>query len=104
MNFVYKKFDAGFSVAGLFFRFSRNFYVNLTKFVESKLYNIGFRGVFLGWIICFLIDRNIYVGVDNYWSKRYQIEHGVPQGSVHRSLLFLFSLNKTMFKNVMKLH
>lgn len=79
-----KWLDNGLYVAEIFFDLSREFDSLSFSFLMDKLYNVGFRRIFSEWLLySFLKERSIAVRVeDNSWSSRFNMNVGVPQGSV----------------------
>lgn len=90
VNFIYKKLVGGLFVAGFFFDLSSVFEVLSSEFIESKLYNVGFRGIFLEWVTSFITNRNMTVRVGAASSPTCKINLGVSQVSVLGPLLFFF--------------
>ena len=59
----------------------------------SKLEYYGVRGIANNWFQFFLTNRKQFTSVNDYNSTYQQIIHGVPEGSVLGSLLFIFFTN-----------
>ena len=53
----------------------------------------GKNGVALNWFKDYLSERQQFVNYNGYLSSFRQVKCGVPQGSVHGSLLFLIYVN-----------
>ncbi|KAK9883801.1 hypothetical protein WA026_001995 [Henosepilachna vigintioctopunctata] len=88
LEFIYLSLDSGLHVAGMFFNQSRAFDCLQFPFIQSKMYSIGFRGVFLDWISSFLSLRHLFGENKNHRSENYPLSMGVPQGSALGHLIF----------------
>jgi retron-type reverse transcriptase len=53
-------------------------------------YRFGFDGQFFDWIESYLCNHTQEGTVNGEFSSEIVIEHGVPQGSILHSLLFIF--------------
>ena len=53
----------------------------------------GIRGVANKWFKSYLTERSQYVSIEGYLSDIKLLQHGIPQGSVLGSLLFLIYIN-----------
>ena len=64
----------------------------------QELYDLGLRGNLPNFIKNFLSNRTIQVKIEAYISSKFNLENGLPQGSIISVALFLIAINK-MFKN-----
>jgi len=67
-------------------------FVNHTILLK-KLYHYGFRGPAYNFLQSYLSKRAICTKTENQVSKLYEVEYGVPQGSVLGPFLFSLYLN-----------
>ena len=61
--------------------------------VILKLQLLGVQGKIVRWIDDFLTNRSIQVKVNGILSEEYDVENGVPQGSVISPILFNISVS-----------
>lgn len=99
MSQVYGKLDDGQYVAGIFFDLSRAFDCLNIDFVLDKLYVVGIRGHALALMRSYLTERKCCVRVDGNMSQYFEVDTGVPQGSVLGPLIFLIYVND-LYENV----
>ena len=65
----------------------------ITKLYYKKMHFYGFRGIVYNWFENYLTGRRQYVEIEESRSNIYQIECGVPQGSILGPLLYLIYVN-----------
>ena len=80
-------------VIGIFLDFSKVFGTVNHSILIEKLYHFGIRGNALEWYRSYWSDRSQYVSYNGVRSSTKSITCGVPQGSIHGTLLFLIYIN-----------
>ena len=90
---IRKAIDNGEITRGVFLDLQKTFDTVDHEILLSKSEHYGIRGVPLKWFKSFLTQRHQYVSIENSVSETLTNNHGVPQGSVLRPLLFLIYIN-----------
>ena len=96
--------DAGNVACGIFIDLQKAFDTVNHEILLKKLEHYGFRGIIIDWFRSYLHERKQKVTINGYVSETRIIKHGVPQGSVLGSILFLlYRVFFYMFTNLNRL-
>ena len=90
---IYKSFDDGYEVRGVFLDISKAFDKVWHQGLHYKLRQNGISGKLLNILTDFLDNRTQRVILNGQYSLWAKVEAGVPQGSILGLLLFLIYIN-----------
>ena len=90
---MYDSIDSDNFIISVFKDFKKAFDTVDRKILLSKFDFYGIRGVSHEYLKSYLSERNQITVIDGITSSSSPISHGVPQGSVLGSLLFLIFIN-----------
>ena len=85
--------DNGKFACGIFVDLQKAFDTVDHVILLKKLEHYGIRGIGNSWLESYLNDRSQFVSISGFDSALKSISHGVPQGSVLGTLLFLLYIN-----------
>ena len=104
IDYVINSLDQGKYVAGLFLDLKKAFDVIDYDILLVKLKHYGVRDLNLRWFESYLSERYQFTVVNGEQSEMKPVTHGIPQGSILGTLLFLIYVNDiTNASDVLKL-
>ena len=92
-KYVYEEVDMGKHVVSIFFDLSKAFDLVNKDILLDKLEQVGIRGPIKNCIKSFMSNRYMSIKCNGQLSERFNLELGVPQGSILGPLLFLVYIN-----------
>lgn len=93
MDFLTYKFENKKFCDAIYFDIKKAFDSVNHNLLLRKLETIGITGKFLNWIKSFICNRNARVCINKSYSSYFNINAGVPQGSVLGPILFIFFIS-----------
>ena len=90
---IQQGFSNRLQTVGVFFDLEKAYDTTWRYGIIKQLYNKGIRGNMIRFIESFLTDRLIKVRVGNKLSSSYELEEGVPQGSVLSVTCFAIAID-----------
>ena len=90
---IRKALDSNNFACGIFIDLQKAFDTVDHQILLRKLEHYGIRGIANDWFKSYLLNRQQFVSINGFDSKKQNIKLGVPQGSVLGPLLFLIYIN-----------
>ena len=94
--FVYNQYQCLHNkkfVISVFLDFSKVFVTAKHDILLNELHIYRMRSIILNWFLTYLKNRKLYVFIDELCSSFFDLEIGIPQGSVPGPLLSLIYIN-----------
>lgn len=81
--------DENQCVIAIFFDLSMAFDNISFSFLTTQAAKLGFPTYFINWLYSYMEGRCLKVQCNNTTSNNYMVILGIPQGSVHGTILFI---------------